>query len=554
MRSSIRRSTRKLLLAASVASFVWSLGAQSPGPSPTTTAGGSFRVSGTIVSKTDQHPLGRARVTLREAKDPRKFEAMFTEDDGKFAFDSVPAGKYSLTGEKRGYISASYDQHDLFSTAIVTGAGLETEGLVLKIAPNAAIWGRVLDEAGEPVRHANVVLYYDDHTQGVDQILRRNGAQTDDVGTYELLNLIPGTYFLSAQATPWYAVHPPASGGARDKTANSVDRALDVAYPVTYYADVTDSESATPIPIKGGERLQVDVHLNPVPALHLIFKVPGDRQHGFRFPQLEQSAFGESTFVQTGGGNMLSPGVFEISGIPAGQYNIRLPGQGSNQQMTGVDVTKDGEQIDATAAEALSSVDVSARAADNTELPKGLTVALRSKARSFAGVRNLDEKGHAQLEQIAAGRYDIVLWGARRPYSIARMTAEGAEVSGHSIILSAGASASLSLTLVAGSGEINGIAKKNGKGFAGAMVVLVPKNPEGNRDLFRRDQSDMDGTFSLHNVVPGSHSLLAIENGWDLDWSQPAVIAAYAKRGRSIEVHDTEKPLDLTDAIPVVSK
>lgn len=549
------KSHLKFLLPITCASLVYATAAQTASAPPATgSADGCCRVTGTIVSKTDGRALGRARVTLRDAKDARKFEGIITGDDGKFAFENVPAGKYSLTGAKRGYITASYDQHDQFSTAIVAGVGVETEGLLLKLSPNAVIWGRVLDEAGEPVRHADVSLYYDDHQQGVDQIQMRAGSQTDDLGTYEMTNLNPGTYFLSVRATPWYAVHAPVSGGAAGKGAGAVDRTLDVAYPITYYADVTDSESATPIPIKGGERLQVDLHLNPVPALHLLFKMAGDQRHGFSFPQLEQSAFGESTFVQTGGGNMLSPGVFEVSGIPAGQYNIRIQGQGTNLQMNGVDVSKDGEQIDATAAEALGSVDISARASDGSELPKGLTIALRAKARRFAGVHNLDEKGHAQLDQVFAGRYDVVLWGSRRPYSISQMTAEGAEVAGHSIILGAGASASVSLTLVAGSVEVEGVVKKAGKSFAGAMVVLVPKNPEGNRDLFRRDQSDQDGTFSLHNIVPGSYMLVAIENGWDLDWSQPSVIAAYAKRGRAIEVRDMGRPVELTDPVAVLPK
>jgi hypothetical protein len=38
------------------------------------------------------------------------------------------------------------------------------------------------------------------------------------------------------------------------------------------------------------------------------------------------------------------------------------------------------------------------------------------------------------------------------------------------------------------------------------------------RDLFRRDQSDLDGTFSLHGVIPGTYTVVAIDNGWDLDW------------------------------------
>lgn len=544
MSSHVKRLLCPLLITCLVTTARTSLRAQAAAPLPRAGAG-SYRVAGTIVSKTDGHPLERARVTLRDTKDSRKYEAYITEAGGKFHFENVPAGKYSLTGDKRGYISASYDQHDQYSTAIVTGAGLETENLELKIAPTAVIWGRVLDEAGEPVRHASLALYYDDHQEGVHQIRRRNGAQSDDLGTYEMTNLVAGTYFLSVTATPWYAVHPASNSGARS---------LDVAYPVTYYADVSDSESATPIPVKGGDRLQVDIHLNPVPALRLTFKVSGDSQYGFMFPRLEQPAFDGSAFVEAGGGRMISPGVVEVTGVPAGQYNIRLQGKGTNVQMNAVDVTRDGQQIDTTTAEALGKLKVSVEIPGESSPPKRINVGLRGKGRNLFGYRMLDEKGEAEIDDIPPGQYEFFLWGSPKPYAVAHVRAEGAEVSGQAIVLGAGASASATLTLIGGSAEVSGIAKKADKGFAGAMVVLVPRDPENNRSLFRRDQSDLDGTFVLHNVVPGSYSLLAIENGWDLDWSQPAVIAAYVRHGRAIEVRDSTKVLELSEPVAVHSK
>src|SRR6201988_649100 len=146
---------------------------------PQTTPGNGYRIAGTIVSKTDGHPLARARVTVRDARNPQKFESVVTAENGKFEFNGVPAGKYDLHGAKRGYVSASYDQHDQFSTAIVTEAGLEPEALILRLAPAASISGKILDEAGEPVRHANVTLYYDDHGRGVHQIWQGNRAQTE---------------------------------------------------------------------------------------------------------------------------------------------------------------------------------------------------------------------------------------------------------------------------------------------------------------------------------------------------------------------------------------
>src|ERR1700726_3420199 len=197
---------------------------------PQTATDNSYRIAGTIVDKTDGHPLVRARVTVKDARNPQKFESIVTAENGKFEFNSLPAGKYDLHGAKRGYVSASYDQHDQFSTAIVTGTGLETEALILRLAPAAIISGKILDEAGEPVRHATVTLYRDDHSSGVDRIQQFRTAQTDDQGSYEVASLVPGTYFLSANAKPWYAVHPNSTDSVTE--GNSADpatltRALD---------------------------------------------------------------------------------------------------------------------------------------------------------------------------------------------------------------------------------------------------------------------------------------------------------------------------------------
>ena len=146
-----------------------------------------------------------------------------------------------------------------------------------------------------------------------------------------------------------------------------------------------------------------------------------------------------------------------------------------------------------------------------------------------------------------------MVWGAAKPYFIVRISAEGAEVAGHTVRLAPGASASLVISVVNGSVEVEGVVKRAGKPFAGAMVVLVTKDPESNRDLFRRDQSDQDGTFSLHNVVPGSYTVLAIENGWDLNWSEPGVVAIYARHGRAVEI-SVGKPVTLPEPVEVQSK
>jgi hypothetical protein len=77
---------------------------------------------------------------------------------------------------------------------------------------------------------------------------------------------------------------------------------------------------------------------------------------------------------------------------------------------------------------------------------------------------------------------------------------------------------------------------RDDKPFAGAMVVLVPRDPNSNWALFRRDQSDSDGTSTLPELIPGPYTVIPLENGWDLDWAGPAVLQPCLKNGTPAEV------------------
>src|SRR5271166_4529307 len=130
---------------------------------------GEYRIAGTIVSKSDGHPLEHAVVAVIDVKNRKNFQVMITSADGKFLFQGLPAGKYSLEGRRKGYIDAAYDSHEQYSTAIVTGNDFDTEHLVLRLPAAGLIAGKVLDESGEPVRHAAVAVYHEDHSSGIGQ-------------------------------------------------------------------------------------------------------------------------------------------------------------------------------------------------------------------------------------------------------------------------------------------------------------------------------------------------------------------------------------------------
>ena len=116
------------------------------------------------------------------------------------------------------------------------------------------------------------------------------------------------------------------------------------------------------------------------------------------------------------------------------------------------------------------------------------------------------------------------------------LQATGAAVSANSVTLSPGTSVKLNVRALQADATVSGTALKNGHPCAGAMIVLVPEDSTQSAALFHRDQSDSDGTFTMSPVFPGRYTLLAIENGWDLEWSKLSVLFSYLAAGVPLEV------------------
>ena len=550
---SVLRLCRQAILTVACALILCSAHAQTENPQRTQIPSGPYRIAGTVVNAKTGGSLARSRVTIADAKNRQSMQSVVTGNDGRFEFH-VPAGKYSLDGAKRGFITTSYNQHDQFSTAIVTGGDFDTENLALRLAPNAVLTGKVLDEFQEPVRHAEVTVYRENHFQGVSRIFNFRSAMTDDQGRYEVTPLNEGTYFVSVKASPWYAVHPTSNGDGAANPPPQVDPSLDVAYPITYYGDATEAEDAAPIPVRGGDRLEADIHLNPLPSLHLIVHVPEDSTQGMSVPVLQKSSFDGVEEVENSNIQNVAPGVVELTGVAAGRYTVRMrDSSGELQEPTEVNLSSGGE-LDVSSARSASRIKATVQIEGAASLPSQLQIGLRnSKGRVDA--TEVDAKGEANFADVIPGKYDVVAGSATNRYSVVRIASEAGTISGHALTVPPGAFVTVALSLVGGSVTVEGFAKRAGKGASGAMVVLVPKDPEADHDRFRRDQSDLDGSFSLPNVIPGSYTVIAIENGWDLDWSEPAVLAQYLQHGQTIEVGDrSPTAMHLADAVEVQAK
>ena len=233
-------------------------------------AAAQYTIAGTVVNAQSGEPVAHADVAALSTEDSHALISVTADDAGHFALAGLPAAKYQLTASRRGFHTAFYEEHGDFSSAIVTGPNVtgqvqDTMHLVFRLAPNAVLYGVVRDDAGEPVADARVLLFRKPASPA-ERIAQAGSATTDDTGAYGFGQLAPGQYLLAVKAAPWYALHP-----APGRTANPE---LDVAYPITYYDSTTDEASATPIDLTAGARVEANITLQAVPALHLQVRGP----------------------------------------------------------------------------------------------------------------------------------------------------------------------------------------------------------------------------------------------------------------------------------------
>lgn len=508
-------------------------------------------------------PLDRADVTLATAGEQEtQIGEAVTSATGRFHFGHLAPGKYRLEASRRGYITSAFQEHEGgYFTAIVIGPGMESQEVQFRLVPEGIIGGVVTDDSGEPVAGAQVTLYHQNRNNGMNHVTPSDNDVTDDTGSYEFARLNPGTYYVSVSAKPWYAVPPEPRTDNRGNNlpADQQPRSpLDVAYPMLFYANATDSESATPLSLNPGDHLQVNFSLHAVPSIHLEIRLPapGNPRRGYAMPQISQDAFGTEQSVPLNGVSMSGHSggsmTADIGGLAPGSYMVRQYGPQGEEGEATVDVT--GNQVIDSPSAASNGVDVSGKVAmaNGTRLPHPGDIALAPTDPASARrphSASLAADGTFTVHGVQPGSYYVRVGANGTPLAVLQMAASGAEVDGNKVTIGSG-SVLLAATLVSGSATMTGLVKRDGRGFGGALVVLVPAGTSPNRDIYRVDQSDSDGSFTLYSVFPGSYTLVAIDGGWSLDWVRPEVMAPYLARGLKVQV-TSQRIMNLTDPVDV---
>ena len=515
---------------------------------------GGYRIAGVVVDAATGVTIAGAELSIAEGIADVEVTA---DAEGRFAFAGLEPGKYAVEATAQGYVQERYEQHQGYSTAMAVGPGLDAEHMVFRLHRQAVVTGMVTDERGEVVRKAQVMLFADQHGAGKDAVQLLSQTETDDLGAYRFAHLQAGKYYVAVTAHPWYAQTAVAEGSATSEEEGAASRSnhfsrksdpkLDVVYATTFYPGVTDDHSAGELQVSAGETQTADVRLQAVLSTHIrLTNAPvatADNGTSFAVGAM-QPVFGSAMNMGLSlVAGPVAPGVYEVGGLPPGEVTLTLTENRNGQEWENRTIhtnVSDGESIDAAGTGAVANVQGRVLLAESGAVgPQGQVVLINKERQTVA--RRLQKDGTFTFQGVEAGRYEVSvnLGGGDEDY-VERMTATGAKASSTELTIDEAGEVRLVIRMGRGWGQVKGVVKGGGKVEAGVMVLLVPSSEENLERDARMDQTDSDGTFTLGRILPGRYVLMAIEDGWELDWREAGALAPYREKGQVVEVRANE--------------
>jgi hypothetical protein len=186
---------------------------------------------------------------------PQPFTAStFTSPEGSFQFIALAAGDYSISAQKPGFI-LQQDAEESSSTVKLTSS---VEDFKLRLTPLGVMTGRVVDQAGQPLRAVDIALLTVRIEDGLRQTSTARSASTDDRGMYRLWDLQPGKYYVKAAGR---------RGGTYLYVGDTTPQLFaEESFAPVYFGGGRTLDSAALVDVEAGAEARADFALKLEPA------------------------------------------------------------------------------------------------------------------------------------------------------------------------------------------------------------------------------------------------------------------------------------------------
>ena len=305
---------------------------------------GTAVVRGQIVATDTGAPIRRAQVRISSAE-ARESRLASTDAQGRFEIKELPAGRYTMTASKGGFVSLQYGQRrpSESGTPIELSDGQTLDKLQLALPRGSVLGGRITDEFGEPVANASVIAMRYSYAAGGRRLTAAPGSNsrdsTDDQGHFRLFGLPPGEYFVSATL--------------RTGAAEAADPAGETSgYAATYYPGTANIAEAARVTLAvSQENTAVSFGLIVTRLVRVsgtVFSSDGAPATGATVMLMPGTAGGRGVVLQQGGsgGRADRTGAFQMSNVAPGRYQVQArTARGPEGELARMDLVVGAEDV-----------------------------------------------------------------------------------------------------------------------------------------------------------------------------------------------------------------
>jgi len=500
------------------------------------------RVEGTVLSSNGDL-IRKATVRLQgTASQPGQQPASYnetTDNMGKFVFDDVTPGRYTLSADKPGFAAGRYGARSNASpgTQFNLTAGMEMKDLVIKMTPQGVIAGKVLDQDGDPVVSVQVQAMRSTYIGGRKQLQPTGGTTTNDLGEYRLINLVPGRYFISASDSRAVRI-------AQDSDLR-VGKGQEASIP-TYYPNSADVTGALAVDVAAGAEMRgTDIRLLKARVYIVRGKAldaPSTAPAILVLTRKDDST-NLPAMLNGGGSTQTRPdGTFEFRNVLPGTYVLQLTqvisvNGNTPADMTGrVEVTVGNANVDnlvlplvprpsITGTVTLEDGDVATLLKPAQNATGGAINGTPVIARWQIGLFQMENgpalpnaqvnaDGTFRFNSVSLGKYSLNALSLTQRTYLKSARFGGQDVLHGYIDTTSGTGGTLDLVYSSKVATITGsVHNEKGEASAGIMVTLWPKIPDTNPiGMVRPGITDQNGGFKFQGLAPGDYYVAAWED------------------------------------------
>jgi protocatechuate 3,4-dioxygenase beta subunit len=525
---------------------------------------GTAKINGRVVAAESGNPLRRAQIRLTAAE-IRVNRVATTDNDGRYEFADLAAGRYRLQINKVGYVALEYGQARPFEAGkpLDIADGQTLDKIDFSLPRGSVIAGRVTDEFGDPVADASVQAMRYQFVNGQRQLVTAGRPGTsDDIGQYRIFGLMPGDYIVRATVRDNSIVTAVFGGGAGAEDPSG--------YPTTYYPGTTDVGQAQAVTVALGQELS-SVYFSLVPArlARISGTVIDSQGHALSAAVVlvrpARGGGGGGAFNIGGANQVRADGGFAINNVPPGDYTLDvqqrprdLANLGTSQlEFASVPITVSGSDLTGLSIITTTGVSVSGRVVLQGQKTQGVslrgiqvaavspsgTASLMGLAgRALGGGRINNDEGTFELRGLA-GLQMINVSNIPAGWVLKSITLEGEDIADTPFDFRSGRSLTgLVVTLTDKITDLAGtVSDSRGQAVKDYVVVIFPDEEKlwgGQSRYIKTARPNQDAAFDIKGLPPAKYLAVAVDSLETGSQSDPAVLQRLRPLAKSFTVAD----------------